>query len=277
MTLPTAFAPSAPLADEDKCDNPPSPVTCDNPPSPVTLSSPVTLCPMFVDLAGEPVAVAGAGSVALRKVRMLLSYGAQVTIVAPDAVAELQQLAAAGRIIWHQRGWQPEDGDGAVLVIAATSDPQLNADIAHCCHARTQLVNVVDTHEAASAGSSVMIPAVVRRGPFQIAVSTGGASPLLARAVREELEERYPAYYEDYVLLLGEVRRLVKKRVAGSAQDRRGLYAALEDNKDLLARARASQLPTPEQAYAQIVEPLVQEPLVQEPLVQEPQVKRGAQ
>ena len=100
--------------------------------------------------------------------------------------------------------------------------------------------------------------------------------------MREELEERYPAYYEDYVLLLGEVRQLVKKRVAGGAQDRRRLYAALEDNKNLLDRARAGQLPTPEQAYAQIVEPLVQEPQVQEtlahePLAQQPQVKRGAQ
>ena len=281
MTFPSASAPSAPLADGDTCDNPSSPGTCVAPPSPVT-PSPVTLCPIFVDLAGASVAVAGAGAVALRKARMLLSYGAQVTIVAPDAVAELQQLAAAGRIIWHQRGWQPEDGDGAVLVIAATLDPELNAAIAHRCHARSQLVNVADTHDASSSGSSVMIPAVVRRGPFQIAVSTGGASPLLARAVREELEERYPAYYEDYVLLLGEVRQLVKKRVAGGAQDRRRLYAALEDNKNLLDRARAGQLPTPEQAYAQIVEPLVQEPQVQEtlahePLAQQPQVKRGAQ
>ena len=122
MTFPSASAPSAPLADGDTCDNPSSPGTCVAPPSPVT-PSPVTLCPIFVDLAGASVAVAGAGAVALRKARMLLSYGAKVTLVAPDAEAELRQLAAAGRIAWHQRDWQPEDGDGAVLVIAATPDP----------------------------------------------------------------------------------------------------------------------------------------------------------
>jgi len=210
-------------------------------------------CPVFLDLAGRPVAVVGGGPVALRKVETLVRSGARVTVVAPAAKGELRALAAAGRVTWCQRDWLPRDCDGAVLVIAATSDARVNRAIAARCHARGQLVNVVDDR----AGSTAIIPATVRRGPFQIAVSTDGASPLLARAVREELEARYPAYYEDYVLLLGEVRKLVRDRVAGDAQGRRKLYAALETDGDLLEGARAGRLPTAEEAYARIVEPLL--------------------
>ena len=210
-------------------------------------------CPVFLSLAGRPVVVVGGGSVAVRKVRMLLYHGARVTMVAPAAAEELRGLAAAGRITRRQRGWRPEDCDGAVLVVAATSDAQVNHAIASRCRARGQFVNVGDDR----ADSTAIIPATVRRGPFQIAVSTDGASPLLARSVREELEALYPSYYEDYVLLLGDVRKLVRSRAGGGAVARRGLYAALEADERLLEDARSGRLPTAEEAYMRIIEPLL--------------------
>ncbi len=210
-------------------------------------------CPVFLDLVDRLVVVVGGGSVAARKLGMLLRYGARVTMVAPSAKEELRRLAAEGRITWRRRGWQPKDGDAAVLVIAATSDARVNRAVAARCHARGQLVNVVDDRE----DSTALIPAALRRGPLQIAVSTDGASPLLARAIRDELEDQYPNYYEEYVVLLGEVRKLVRDRVTGDARDRRRLYAALEEDGNLLADARAGSLPTAEEAYARVVEPLL--------------------
>ncbi len=142
------------------------------------------LFPIFVDLRGRPVLVVGGGQVAERKVEALLGAGAQVRVGSPALTPGLRRQLATGRIA-HLRGTFVEEWlDDAWLVIAATDDAAVNRSVASAAAARRLLVNVVDD----VALSGFHVPAVVQRGPVQVAISSGGAAPMLARHLREKLE-----------------------------------------------------------------------------------------
>lgn len=123
-----------------------------------------------------------------RKVRTLLASGARVCLVSPAVTPGLRALASEGRIYLRKRPFRTADLQGMKLVVAATGRPSVDAAVARAARRRRILVNVVDR----PALSDVLFPSVLRRGNFQIAVSTGGRSPALAREVRRRLEPLFP-------------------------------------------------------------------------------------
>lgn len=210
-------------------------------------------CPLYVDFNGEPVVIVGAGDVALRKARAMLAYGACVRVVAPDPVDGIRALADSGDLELVERPFREGDTRGARYVICATDDAHVNRTAHDEADAAGLLVNVVDQPELCN----VIVPAVVRRGKLQIAVSTSGAAPSAARRMRKELEERYPQFWEDYLDVLGEVRALVKERVEGPASARIALYEALTDGA-LEAEFACGQRPSAADVYVRYVQPLLE-------------------
>jgi uroporphyrin-III C-methyltransferase/precorrin-2 dehydrogenase/sirohydrochlorin ferrochelatase len=140
--------------------------------------------PLFLDLAGKPVLLVGGGEVAARKYFLLGEAGAAVTVVAPALGTALAAALERGTITHLAREFAPADIEGAWLVVAATDDRDVNALVASAAAAARIPCNVVDNREL----SSFIMPAVIDRSPVQIAVSTGGTSPVLARLIRERLE-----------------------------------------------------------------------------------------
>jgi uroporphyrin-III C-methyltransferase/precorrin-2 dehydrogenase/sirohydrochlorin ferrochelatase len=140
--------------------------------------------PLFLDLAGKPVLLVGGGEVAARKFALLADAGAIVTMVAPTLGSEMTAAVAAGAARHVARQFEAGDVGGVWLVVAATDDRAANAAVAEAASALRIPCNVVDDREL----SSFIMPAIIDRSPVQIAVSTGGASPVLARLIRERLE-----------------------------------------------------------------------------------------
>lgn len=150
-----------------------------------------------LDLEGRNCLVVGGGSVGLEKAKGLLDTGAIVTVVAPQIEPELQRLP----VCWRRARYQPSDLDGQFLVVAATSVNSVNRRVFLDAESRSMLCNVVDTPEICS----FILPAVYRRDPIAIAVSTGGASPALAKRLRDDLGARID---EEHVNLAHRLRDL---------------------------------------------------------------------
>ncbi len=140
--------------------------------------------PVFLRLAGRSVLLVGAGQVAAQKLPGLLAAGAQVTIVAPELRPEIRQATA---VVLRERAFEPEDVDGAWLVVAAAL-PAVNRAVAEAAQARRVFVNAVDDQ----ANASAFLGGVVRRAGVTLAISTGGAAPALAGLLREALEGVLP-------------------------------------------------------------------------------------
>ena len=155
-----------------------------------------------LDLEGRRCLVVGAGSVGVEKAKDLLEAGAQVTVVAPQASGDLHVLP----VRWRRKRYQSSDLDGHFLVVAATSFTPLNRRIFADAEARSLLCNVVDVPELCS----FIVPAVHRAGPIAIAVSTGGASPVLAQRLRDELGRSITDEHVELARRLRELRPWVK-------------------------------------------------------------------
>jgi precorrin-2 dehydrogenase/sirohydrochlorin ferrochelatase len=158
--------------------------------------------PIYLDLKGHRVLLVGAGEVALQKLRSLLDSGARVHVVSPEALPEIRQLAQDGKIEWSARSHKKADMAGVRLVIAATSDAVLQKKIAQEARRRGIWVNVVDT----PALCDFIAPAVLGRGDIQIAISTGGAAPTLAKYLRRKLESIIGPEYEEFVKVVQKLR-----------------------------------------------------------------------
>ncbi|GAB3377700.1 siroheme synthase CysG [Lysobacter fragariae] len=170
---------------------------------------PSSLFPLFASLQGRRVVVVGGGTVARRKVAPLLAAGARVRVGALDLDAELAQLAAEGRIDHVAGRFAPEWLDDAWLVVAATDDPAVNQAVAAAAESRRIWANVVDDAEL----SSVHLPARVERGPVQVAISSGGGAPMLARHLRETLETQLDESLGPLAQLLTRFRSRIRRRV----------------------------------------------------------------
>jgi uroporphyrin-III C-methyltransferase / precorrin-2 dehydrogenase / sirohydrochlorin ferrochelatase len=180
--------------------------------------------PLFFDLQGQRVLVVGAGTVALRKVQLLQRSGATIVVVAPQAVREIEQLAAEGTIELHLREFAAGDLEGARLAIVATSRRAVNRWIASLCEARSIPVNVVDDRKA----SRVIVPAIIDRDPVIVAVSSAGTSPVLARRLRERLEALIPKRIGLWASWLADLRSAARRRIP-SPDARRRYFEALVD------------------------------------------------
>jgi uroporphyrin-III C-methyltransferase/precorrin-2 dehydrogenase/sirohydrochlorin ferrochelatase len=140
--------------------------------------------PLFLDIKGKPVLLVGGGEIAARKFALLKEAGANVTVVAPALGDELRAALARGELNYLSREFSAADLDGQWLAIAATDDREVNAHVSAIATGARVPCNVVDDREL----SSFIMPAIIDRSPVQIAVSTGGTSPVLARLIRERLE-----------------------------------------------------------------------------------------
>ena len=177
-----------------------------------------TIC--LVGLHTQQAVVVGGGGVAGRKVEGLLAADFQVKVISPKLTAELQSLASSGSLSYVKRPYLEGDLEGAFLVIAATSDPVVNQAVWAEATQRDCLINVVDDPQH----SNFILPAVLQRGEMSIAISTGGASPALARRLRERLEGLIGPDYETLTELLAELR---PELIAGFPAGKSRLQAAL--------------------------------------------------
>jgi uroporphyrin-III C-methyltransferase/precorrin-2 dehydrogenase/sirohydrochlorin ferrochelatase len=178
----------------------------------------VEVLPAFLVIRHRRCLVVGGGSVAARKVELLLRAEGWVTVVAPTLCAPLAELHAEGRISYRVAHFHPDDLEGCVLAIAATNDNTVNRQVSELCQARGLPVNVVDQ----PALCSFIMPAIVDRSPVLIAVSTGGASPVLARLLRGRLESLIPATYGRLAALAARFRERVQQRLP--ADQRRAFW-----------------------------------------------------
>lgn len=175
--------------------------------------------PLFHKLQGGRVLVVGGGEIALRKARLLADAGAALRVVAPEVDGQLAALAREGGGEVLVRGYQAADLVGCRLVIAATDDTGLNAQVSADAQALSLPVNVVD----APALCTVIFPAIVDRSPLVIAVSSGGDAPVLARLIRAKLEAWIPSAYGELAGLAARFRRKVKS-LYPDVNQRRGFW-----------------------------------------------------
>lgn len=205
--------------------------------------------PLFLDLRGRTVLVVGAGLIAERKIALLLAAGAQVTVVARAAHSRVQERAATGQITLRLQDFEPHCLQGAWLVIAATNDAPLNEAIAQAAAERQLWCNVVDD----AARSSAQVPAIVDRAPITIAISSGGAAPVIARRLRERIEALVEPSI-GWLTALAQRQRAVIRKARPDLIARRRFYHWLLDGPvhDALRAAR------PEQAEALLHQALAQ-------------------
>lgn len=161
--------------------------------------------PLTVQVNKKRVVVIGGGKVAGFKIIPLLKQGADIVVVSPELDVNLMKLVEEKKIRWYQREYEKSDIKDAFLVVAASSDSILNEQVAEDA-AKNQLVNVITNPES----GNVHFPAAIHRGLLNIAVSTGGASPKLAKKIRDDIANKYDETYEIYLDFLYEVRVKLK-------------------------------------------------------------------
>jgi siroheme synthase-like protein len=167
----------------------------------------MTFFPIFLDLRDRQVLVVGGGPIATGKVQALVAAGAAVTVVSPQAGAEITNLAATNRVRWHVRAFLDTDVDDMFMVISATDDKALNAQIYQLANAQQRVSNAVDDLE----NCNFIAPAIARRGDLQVAISTGGTSPALAKQLRDRIaDELLTAEAAELAAFLGGWRPAVK-------------------------------------------------------------------
>jgi siroheme synthase-like protein len=187
-------------------------------------------------LTGRRCVVVGGGEIGLEKVEGLLACDGKVTLIAPTAVSELEQLASEGSIEWERREYAgAEDLEGVFIAIAATDDTDTNIRIYEDAERRAMLVNIVDVPPLCN----FILPAIVRTGPLAIAISTAGASPALAKRIKSEIAETYGEPYARLAELLNEVRGWAKGTLP-TYQDRKVFFESIVNgDPDPVALLRA--------------------------------------
>jgi precorrin-2 dehydrogenase / sirohydrochlorin ferrochelatase len=174
-------------------------------------------------LGGRRCVVIGGGDVGLEKVEGLLACSGEVTLIAPEAIEPLRQLASEGSIRWEQREYAGlSDLEGTFIVIAATDDTDLNIRVYEDAERRAMLVNVVDVPPLCN----FILPAIVRTGPLAIAISTAGASPALAKRMKREIAEAYGEPYARLAELLNDARGWAKGTLP-TYQDRKVFFESI--------------------------------------------------
>lgn len=203
------------------------------------------LFPMFMKLSGRRCLIVGAGKLGESKIAGLLDSGARIRVVALEASEAVRRWAQAGRIQLELRAFEPQDLDGALLTVVATSSRNLNEQVHGEAKQRGVLCNVVDVPELCD----FFYPSVVRRGDLQIAISTAGKSPSLAQKIRLQLEKQFGPAYAAWVNRLGETRKLIlgsdlekerKLELLHSLSSREAVEAALAERPKLVAKGESA-------------------------------------
>src|SRR3954449_9187655 len=174
-------------------------------------------------LPGRGCVVVGGGDGGLEKVEGLLACDGDVTLIAPDAIEPLQDLAREGSIHWEQRDYAGiEDLEATFIVIAATDDTDVNIRVFNDAERRAMLVNIVDVPPLCN----LILPAIVRTGPLAIAISTAGASPALAKRIKREIAETYGPEHARLAELLNDTRGWAKGNLP-TYQDRKAFFEGI--------------------------------------------------
>jgi precorrin-2 dehydrogenase/sirohydrochlorin ferrochelatase len=205
-------------------------------------------------LKGRRCVVIGGGEVGLEKVEGLLACDAVVTLIAPETVPALEEMAAEGSIVWERREYRAGDVEGALIAIAATADTDVNIRVFEDAEARSMLVNVVDVPPLCN----FILPAIVRTGPLAVAISTAGASPALAKRMKREISELFGEEYAQLAVLLNDARGWAKGTLP-TYQDRKEFFESIVNGepdpiellragdptavRDLIAAAQRSHAP----------------------------------
>ncbi|MFC7686766.1 NAD(P)-binding protein [Ureibacillus sp. GCM10028918] len=180
--------------------------------------------PVMLNLENKRVLIVGGGEIATKKTNMLLGQNAQIVIISPALTNTLHTYSVNGEIQWLKREFEITDTRDAFLVIAATNDREVNATIRENCF-DNQLVNVVDSPD----DSNFYNVAYLERGKLKIAISTEGASPLLAKQIKSDLNEFFDESYEDYLNFLLVAREKIKLLVSDEERKYKLLQELLEE------------------------------------------------
>jgi len=194
--------------------------------------------PILLDVSGQLVVVVGATRAAERTAATMASYGANVVVITPDISESLLELEASGVLTTEARGYVRGDLTGAFIAVCAAGSPEIDAAVREEARALGVLVSVMNDADA----SGFTMPSVVQRGPMQIAVSTGGIAPSVARRVRREIAATYGPEWGVYVALLGAVRTRAIERFGLGDAGLAPLFASIAAS-DLLDRVRAGEDP----------------------------------
>jgi siroheme synthase-like protein len=171
--------------------------------------------PIFLEMKDRRCVVIGGGAVAERKVEGLVAVGANITVISPAITDGLRGLLAQGAIRHVAREYRAGDRAGYDLVFVATDNSEINAAVSDEARSLRIWVNSADDPDHCD----FILPAMIRRGDLAVAVSTGGVSPAVTRAVREELDEYFTADYARFVQIAGEVRRELQEKSVSPGAD----------------------------------------------------------
>ncbi len=191
-------------------------------------------------LKGRRCLVIGGGDIGLEKVEGLLACDADVTLIAPVAHPQLEELAAEGSIAWEKQAYDgAADLEGAFMAIAATDDSEVNIGVYDDAERRAMLVNVVDVPPLCN----FILPAIVRTGPLAIAISTAGASPALAKRMKREIAELFGEEYARLAVVLNDARGWAKGTLP-TYQDRKEFFEGIVNGEpDPVALLREGREP----------------------------------
>ncbi len=164
--------------------------------------------PVNLNLKGKKAVVIGGGKIAERKLKGLLDASADVTIVSPKLTTTLTEYAQKGKVIWMKKNFDASDIQDAFLIIAATDQEKVNLAVKKAA-APHQLISLVDNQGE----SNFILPSVVNRGKLSITVSTSGASPILAKKIKQEIADHYGTNYQEYVDFLFFCRKTILKEI----------------------------------------------------------------
>lgn len=177
------------------------------------------LYPAYLDLEGVSCLVVGGGVVAIRKIGPLLESGAKVTVVSPEAVEKIAEMAKAGKLDWLKRGYEIGEAAEYMLVVAATGNKDVNRKVGLDGLKAGRLMNVVDN----PAMCNFIVPSTVKRGELHLALSTSGACPALTKKLRKKLENEYPETYGELLERLRDFRNRLLETVETEAERKQAL------------------------------------------------------
>lgn len=181
-----------------------------------------TFCPLHIDLKGRKTLVVGGGSVARRKVEVLLEYGADLTIVSPELSRCLENRLGVNNIAYIKDHYRPAYLKDKFLVICATDNEAINRQVAFDCTDRGILVNSVSEPDFCT----FFFPALLKKGSLTVAISTAGKSPALSRRIKKQLDHFFSPVYETYLNYLGEMRPRIMAEIT-DAKRRRKIFTLL--------------------------------------------------
>ncbi|MDX8044825.1 NAD(P)-binding protein [Gracilibacillus sp. S3-1-1] len=162
--------------------------------------------PFFIDLKDKKIVIIGGGNIAERRIKRLLPFREHISIVSPTLTESLEQMIQSHHISWVKETCQKQHLQHADFIVIATNDPTTNRYITENAPASAW----VNASHQADAGN-IHFPTTIEKGRLKIAISTGGASPILAKKIKDSIEQAIPDQYDKYIDFLFEARQLIKQ------------------------------------------------------------------